>query len=121
MNETVLLYGLMVSTILNTLLLLVLLVGFIKLWLTASKLISRIESILERGEREVMATIAVGRNALRQGGNFLGKVTQMLERYLFFSAMKRFTSSPQSSRLMTFLGIGYGVFQSLRQFMARES
>jgi len=117
MEETILLYVLVATTSLNTLLLLILVIGFVKLSLIANKLVNRVENFMDRGERELMTTVEIARRFLDQGSNFLGKASQAIERYLLVSNLSRIASSPKKPNIMTWIGIGYGVVQTLRRFL----
>lgn len=121
MEESVVLYGLLITTTINTILLLLLVIALVKAWFMVSGLIKKAESMLERGEREVMSTIAVTRTVLQQGGNLLGKLTNMLERYLLFSTLNRFASSPRLSKLMTGIGVGYGIVQAVQKYFFKST
>ncbi len=81
----------------------------------ANKLMDRAEKIIQRGERELITTVDVARRFFQQGSNFLGKASQAVERYLLFSNLTKLTSSPKKPNFMTWIGIGYGIFQTLRR------
>ncbi len=115
MDEKTLLYGLMIATTVNTVLLIVLVAVLIRLSLTVNRLMLRVESLLQQGQRELWNTLAVARRALRQGGDFLGKLTMVVERYMLISVVNRLSPSPRLSKVISGMGIGFGIVQSLRK------
>lgn len=120
MDERQLLYALVIATIINTVILILLVAILIKLSLIAKRIMLKVENLLEQGQKEVMSTIATARIAIQQGGNFLGNLYPIIERYMLFSSLKKFSASTRFSKFFTGIGIGYGVVQSLRKFLEKK-
>jgi len=120
MDERTLLYGLLIATTINTVLLLVLAAVLIRLLLTLNGLMHKLESFMELGQRELLKTLEVARVALSQGGEFLGKGARVLERYLLLSTMNRFASSPRLGKIITAISFGYGIMEPLRKHLQKK-
>ncbi len=122
MDESTLLYGLLIATTINTILLLFLVAVLIRLSLTLNSLMQRVEGFIELGQREIINTMAVARGALRQGGEFMGKAALLVERYVVLSSMKRLSStSPRLANIISGVSLGYGVAQPLMKAWQKNS
>lgn len=116
MEERQLLYALIAATLVNTVILIILVAILIKLAFTAKRVLSKAEDLLDQGQREILSTIATARTAIGQGGNVLGKLVPIIERYMIMSSFKKLASTTRFSKFFTGIGIGYGIIQSLRRF-----
>ncbi len=122
MDESTLLYGLLIATTINTILLLFLVAVLFRLSLTLNSLMQRVEGFIELGQREIINTMAVARGALRQGGEFMGKAALLVERYVVLSSMKRLSStSPRLANIISGVSLGYGVAQPLMKAWQKNS
>jgi hypothetical protein len=122
MDESTLLYGLLIATIINTVLLLFLAVALIRLAFTLNSLMQRVEGFIELGQREIINTMAVARGALSRGGEFMGKAAMLVERYVVFSSMKRLSSSsPRLAKIISGVSLGYGIAQPLMKAWQKNS
>ncbi len=122
MDESTLLYGLLIATTINTILLLLLVAVLIRLSLTLNNLMKRLEGFIELGQREIIDTMAVARGALRQGGNFMGKAALLVERYVVLSSMKRLSSSsPRLAKIISGVSLGYSAAQPLMRAWQKKS
>jgi hypothetical protein len=122
MDDSTLLYGLLIATTINTILLLLLVAVLIRLSLTLNSLIQRLEGFIEMGQKEIINTMAVARGALRQGGNFMGKAALVAERYLVLSGLKRLSSSsPRLAKIISGVSLGYSVAQPLMKSWQKNS
>lgn len=120
MDESTLLYGLLIATTINTALLLVLAIVLIRLLLTLNGLIHKLESFIEFGQSELLKTLEVARRALSQSGEFLGKGAQVLERYVLLSSVNRLTSSSRLGKIITAMSFGYGLSHQVRRYLQKK-
>ncbi len=119
MDDQILLYALTVATTVNTVILIVLVIVLIKLSLTVNKVVLKVDIAIDHVQKEILGTIAVARKAIQQGGNFLEKVYPAVQRYMMLSTLRRMTS-PRTSRMLTGIGIGYGLVQSYLKIQQRK-
>lgn len=120
MDESTLLYGLLIATTINTVLLLVLVAVLIRLLLTFNGLLHKLESFMELGQSELFKTLETARKVLSQGGEFLGKGALVLEKYLLLSTMNRFASTPRLGRIISAISFGYGIVQPVRRYLQKK-
>ena len=119
MNEQLLLYALVAATTVNTVILVILVIVLIKLSLTINKTVIKIDQAVELVQKEILSTVAVARKAIQQGGTFLENVYPVAKRYMMLSTLRKMTS-PQTSKMITGIGIGYALLHSYLKLQQRK-
>ncbi len=114
-EQTTLLYVMAIATIVNTVLLIILAIALIRLALVTKKVMSKVETLLDYAQKEILSTMAVARKAIQQVGSFLEKVAPAVQRYMTMAALRKFVS-PRLSRVLSGVGFGYGLFQTYLKF-----
>ena len=115
MDERALLTGLLLTSIFNTILLVVVSVVLLRFLSTMARVGRRAESLLEQVEREVLSTLVAARNTVNIMGTALSKGTYLVERYLMLHAWKQVATGNKWSKLIAGTGLGYGIAKALLQ------
>ncbi len=119
MEENLLLYALVAATTVNTVILIILVIVLIKLSLTVNKTVARVNQAVDHVQKEILSTMVVTRKAIQQGGIFLENVYPAVQRYMMLSTLRKMTS-PRTSRMITGIGIGYGLLQTYLKLQQRK-
>ncbi len=112
MDDKVLLYSLLFTSIFNLIVLLVLAVAAVRLGSVIAKLASRVSDFLEKGEKEVQSVGSVMRSTFSNSDQFINAAVKLSERYMIYKTINHMAPSRmKSSKLMTVFGVGVGLYQ----------
>ena len=114
MEEKVLLYSLLLTSVFNLIILLVLTVAILRLGGVIQKLSLRVNDFLEKGEKEIHSVGAVLKGTLGKSDQYVNALVKVSERYMAYKAMNKLMATPKSSKMvMMALGIGFGLLSTL--------
>jgi hypothetical protein len=120
MADRLLVIALLVSSLLNTALLLVLCIVLLRFLSTLSGLLKEWEGVIKRGEREVLATISSVRRSVNLVSLALDKGTQLMEKYMFVMTWRQLSTGHRWSRLLAAIGLGYGAIRAIQGHGAKR-
>lgn len=115
-----LIYALLFSSILNTIFLLVLSIILVKFFVVASRLVTKIELLLNRGEEEIFSTITALKKTIDHTGYFFKKTGQFVEKYLIFAGLKKLAHGSKLSKVASGVSVGYGLIKFLKRFLEKK-
>ena len=121
MEDRLLVIGLLVSSLLNTALLLVLCVVLLRFLSTLSGLLKEWEGVVRRGEREVLATVSSVRHTVNLVSLALEKGTGLMEKYMFVLTWRQLFTGHRWSRLLAGIGLGYGAIRAIQGQGTKQS
>jgi hypothetical protein len=114
MEEKLLLYSLLLTSIFNLIVLLVLAVAIVRLGVVMHKLALRVNDFLDKGEKEVQSVSTALKSTLGRSDQYVNAAVKVSERYMIYRTMNKLMASPKTSKsIMMALGIGFGLLNAL--------
>jgi hypothetical protein len=114
MEEKLLLYSLLLTSIFNLIVLLVLALAIVRMGSVMHKLSLRVNDFLDKGEKEMHAVGDALKGTLLKSDQYVNAAVKISERYMAYRALNKLASSPKKSKILLMtLGIGYGLISTI--------